>query len=127
MAAKSATPPLISDRPPDEELGARCVAVPVADQEPESVRALAEVHEKVAGLLGGPGAGGMGGDPGDVHAATPVFDDDQDVETAREDRVDVGEVDREDRVRRAARNCGQLGSDRRSGVEVSGLENRPRC
>ena len=38
-------------------------AVPVADQEPEPVGVLAEVHEQVAGLLGDPPAGGMGGDP----------------------------------------------------------------
>ena len=37
-------------------------------------------------------------DPGDVHAATLVFDHDEDVEAAQEDGVDVGEVDREDRM-----------------------------
>ena len=40
----------------------------------------------------------MGGDPGDVHAAAAVLDHHQDIETAQEDRVDVREVDREDRV-----------------------------
>jgi hypothetical protein len=40
----------------------------------------------------------VGGDPGEVHAAAPVLDHDQEVETAQEDGVDVGEVDREDRV-----------------------------
>jgi hypothetical protein len=40
----------------------------------------------------------MGGDPDDVHAAVAVLDHDQDVEAAQEDGVDVGEVDREDRV-----------------------------
>jgi hypothetical protein len=40
----------------------------------------------------------MGGDPGDVHAAGGVLDDDQDVDPAEEDGVDVGEVDGEDRV-----------------------------
>ena len=48
--------------------------VPVADQEPEPLGVFAEVHEQVAGLLGDPGAGGVGGDPGDVHAAAVVFD-----------------------------------------------------
>ena len=47
------------------------LAVPVADQEPEPVGAFAEVHEQVAGLLGDPGAGGVGGDPGEVHVASP--------------------------------------------------------
>ena len=52
----------------------------------------------VTGLLGHPRPGGMGGDPGDVHAATAVLDHDQDVEAAQEDGVDVGDVNREDRV-----------------------------
>jgi len=60
----------------------RELAVPVADQEPEPVGALAEVHEQVAGLLGDPVAGGVGGDPGEVHAAAVVLDDDEDVEAA---------------------------------------------
>jgi hypothetical protein len=58
----------------------------------------AEVQEQVAGLLGHPGAGGMGGDPGDVHAAAAVLDHSQDVEAAEEDGVDVGEVERKDLV-----------------------------
>jgi len=48
------------------------LAVAVADQEPELVGLLAEVHERVAGLLGHLGAGGMGGDGGEVHAAAAV-------------------------------------------------------
>ena len=40
------------------------LAVPVADQEPEPVGAFAKVHQQVAGLLGDPGPGGVGGDPG---------------------------------------------------------------
>ena len=58
------------------------LAVPVADQEPELVGVVAEVHEQVAGLLGDPGPGGMGGDPGDVHPAGAVLDHDEDVEAA---------------------------------------------
>jgi hypothetical protein len=50
------------------------LAVSVADQESEPVGTVAEVHQQVAGLLGDPGAGGMGGDPGDVHAAAVVLD-----------------------------------------------------
>ena len=59
---------------------------------------VAEVHEQVAGLLGDPGPGGVGGDPGEVHPAGAVLDHDEQVEAAEEDGVDVGEVDREDRV-----------------------------
>jgi hypothetical protein len=40
----------------------------------------------------------VGGDPGDVHAAGVVLDDDQHVEAAEEDGVDRGEVDGEDAV-----------------------------
>ena len=96
------------------------LAVPVADQEPEPVGAVAEVHQQVAGLLGDPGPGGVGGDPGEVHAATVVLDHDQDVEAAQEDGVDVGEVDREDRVGLR----GQELSPGRPGPSGRGIESR---
>ena len=60
------------DRRPDHPRTVTCkdavecrreLAVPVADQEPEAARPLAEVHQEVAGLLGGPG-------PGRVHGFT---------------------------------------------------------
>ena len=57
---------------------------------------VAEVHEQVARLLGDPGPGGVGGDPGDVYAAAVMLDGDEDVEAAQQDSVDVGDVDRED-------------------------------
>jgi hypothetical protein len=50
---------------------------------------ITEVHEHVAGLLGHPGDGGIGGDSGDEHAVAGVLDHHQDVEAAQEDRVDV--------------------------------------
>ena len=74
------------------------LAVPIADQEPELLGAVAEVHQQVAGLLGDPGVGGLGGDPGDVRRATVVFDHEEDVEAAQEHGVDVDEVDRKDPV-----------------------------
>ena len=37
------------------------LGVAIADQEPEVAAGVVEVHEQVAGLLGEPGAGGMGG------------------------------------------------------------------
>src|SRR6188472_2187762 len=61
------------------------LGISVADQEPELLGAVAEVHEQVAGLLGDPGAGGVGGDPGEVYAAAAVLDHDEDVEAAQED------------------------------------------
>jgi hypothetical protein len=62
----------------------------------------------------------VGGDPGDVHAATLVLDHEQDVEAAQEDRVHVGEVDRKDRVSLR----GQELSPARSGPLGRGIEPR---
>ena len=96
------------------------LAVPVADQEPEPVRVVAEVHQQVAGLLGHPVSGGVCGDSGDVHAAAPMLDHDQHVETAQEDGVDVGEVDGEDR---AGLRAGEL-LPGRTGPSWRGIESR---
>jgi hypothetical protein len=41
--------------------------------------------------------GGVGGDPGEVHAADGMLNRHHEVEAAQEDGVDVGDVDREDR------------------------------
>jgi hypothetical protein len=57
----------------------RFPAVAVADQEPARVDAVAEVHEQVAGLLGDPGLGAVGGDSGGVRAAASVLDHDKHV------------------------------------------------
>ena len=89
------------------------LAVPVADQEPELVGAVAEVLEQVAGLLGDPGLGGVGGDPGEVHVAAVVHDHDEDVEAAQEHGVDVGEIDREDRVGLRGEELSPVGPARR--------------
>src|SRR2546430_10101051 len=53
---------------------------PVADQEPEARGAVAEVHQDVADLLGGPRPVRMGGDPEDVDVAGADFDDEQAVQ-----------------------------------------------
>ena len=70
--------------------------------------------------------GGVGGDAGEVHAATVVLDHEQDVEAAQEDGVDVGEVDGEDRVslggqELAPARSGPLGC----GVDARGLQDLP--
>jgi hypothetical protein len=66
------------------------LGIAVADQEPELLGVVAKVDQQVAGLFSDPRrAGGMGGDPAEVYAA-------------QEDGVDVGEVDREDRLGAAA-------------------------
>jgi hypothetical protein len=75
------------------ELG---VAVP--DKEPDAVSGVVEVHEQIAGLLGEPGAGGAGGDPEDVYAAGGVLDDEERIQPAQGDGVEVEQVAGEDRV-----------------------------
>jgi hypothetical protein len=57
------------------ELG---VAVP--DEEPEAAAGVVEIHAEVAGLLGQPGAGGMGGDAEQVHPAGGALDDEERVQ-----------------------------------------------
>ena len=98
------------------------------DQEPELLGAVTEVHEQVAGLLGDPGAGGMGSDPAEVDAAAVVLDHEQDVEAAQEDGVDVGEVDGEDRVGLAGEELapGRSGPAR-SRIDAGALEDLPHC
>jgi hypothetical protein len=101
-------------------------AIPVTDQEPEPLAVVTEVHEQVAGLLGHPGPGRMSGDPGDVYTATAVLDHHQDIQAAQEDRVDVGEIDGEDRMglrgeELAPGRAGPL----RGGIDACGLEDLP--
>ena len=102
------------------------LAVPVADQELELLGAVAEIQQEVAGLLSDPGAGGVGGDSGEVHAAAAVLDHDEDVVAAEEDVVDVREVHGEDRsgLRGQELSPGRPGPVRR-GVDPGGLQDRP--
>jgi len=66
----------------------------VADDEPEPGNVFAEVHHKVAGLLGRPGSVGMAGHAEDVQVAVADLEYEQDVEPSQRDRtVDVEEVD----------------------------------
>ena len=62
--------------------------------------------QEVAGLLGQPGSGGVGGDAEDVHTADGVFDDEEDVQPAQADGVHVEQVAGEDRVRLRAQEFG---------------------
>ena len=104
------------------------LGISVADQEPELLGAVTEVHQQVAGLLGDPRAGGMGGDPGEEHAAAAVLDHYEDVEAAQEDGVDVGEVDREDRVGLRGQELPPARSGPAwCGVDAGALEVPPHC
>ena len=81
---------------------------------------------RLRGLLGDPNPGRVCGDPGQVHAATLVLNHDEDVEAAQEHGVDVGEIDREDRVRLCGEELspGRVGSSGR-GTEPGALEDVP--
>jgi hypothetical protein len=68
----------------------------VADEEPEAVGLVAEVHQEVAGLLGGPRPVRMAGHAQDLQVAIADFECEQDVDPAERDgAVDVEEVDGE--------------------------------
>jgi hypothetical protein len=68
----------------------------------------------------------MSGDAGDVHAPAAVLDHNENVQAAQEDRVDVGEVDGEDRVGLRGQELapGRPGPSR-SRIEAGFLEDRP--
>jgi hypothetical protein len=100
------------------------VAVP--EEEPEATAGVVKVHPQVAGLLGQPGAGGMGGDPEDVHPAGGVLDDEERVEPVQRDGVQVEQVAGEDRLwlcaeeLRPARSCPP-----RRGVDAGPVQDGP--
>ena len=94
------------------------LGVAVADEEPEASVGVVEVHQQVAGLLGEPGAGGVGGDAQDVHPPGGVLDDEEDVEAAQGDGVEVEQVAGEDGVGLRSRNCAQVGPARRGAGSI---------
>ena len=85
-----------------------------------------EVHEQVAGQLGEPGSGRVGGDAEDVHAAGGVLDDEERVEPVQGDRVEVEQVAGEDRLglRSEELRPGRSGPPRR-GVDAGGVQDFP--
>jgi len=69
---------------------------PVADEESEPADVLAEVHQQVAGPLGGPGSVGMPGHAQHVQGAVADLEHEQHVEPLQRERaVDMEEVDGE--------------------------------
>jgi hypothetical protein len=70
-------------------------------------------YQQVAGREPSFGHPQGGGDPSDVHAPTEMLDHHEYIEAAQQDGVDVGEVDDEDRLACAAKNCLQVGPERR--------------
>src|SRR5215472_4201205 len=80
--------------------GAVNLASPVTDQELEAGGLITEVHQQVAGLLGHPRAGGVGGDARQVDAPGGVFDEEHGMRAAQEHGIDVEEASRQDRMGR---------------------------
>jgi hypothetical protein len=76
-------------------------------------RAVAEIHQQVACLLGDPGSGWVRGDTQQVHAAGGMLDDEQNVEPVPQQRVDAQEVRGENAVCLGAQEFGQLAPSRR--------------
>jgi hypothetical protein len=94
----------VAQHDPDPGIGedrAECggeVRAAVADHELDPVRLLAEVHDQVAGLLGGPFSGGMQRDPENPDVPAGVLDHGQDVSLGAIEKVGREEVARQDRL-----------------------------
>jgi len=86
----------------------------------------AEVHEEVAGLLGGPLPGGMQGDPEDADAPGPVLDHGQDTGLGAVEQAGREEVARQDRLGLGAQELwpGRPGPPP-GRVDAAGLEDLP--
>jgi len=69
--------------------GACVLAGAVADHEPDG---LLVAYEQVSGGLGGPGAGGVGGDPGEVDTACFDVDEQENLEAAQRVGIDAEEA-----------------------------------
>jgi len=89
--------------------GAGEVRAAVTDQESEVLGPLAKVQGEVAGLLHGPLAGRVGGDPSRVHPAGAVPDEHQDVQPGQQHSVDMEESAVRIPAASACRNCRQVG------------------
>jgi hypothetical protein len=72
--------------------------VAVAQQVPQRVCSLVEVHQQVPRLLGDPRAGGAGGHPDDVDPAGRQLHEEQDLDSSEEHRVHGEEITRQDGV-----------------------------
>jgi hypothetical protein len=77
-------------------------------QELESSSLLAEFQQQVAGLLGDPGAVGVGGHAGQVHASGVQLDEAQHIQPSQPDGVDGEEVSGEDPGGLLAENARQV-------------------
>jgi hypothetical protein len=102
------------------------VAIAIPDEEPEPSRAVAEVHQQIAGLLGDPGSGRVDGDAQQMHAAGGMLDDDQNIEPVPQQRVDAKEVRGENAVCLGAQEFSPARPfAARGGIDTGPLQNRP--
>jgi hypothetical protein len=76
----------------------RVFAVPVAEQVFHRAAGVFEVHDQIAGGLGHPGGGGMGGGAEDLDPAGGVVDDGQGIEACTGQGGGFEEVGSDDRV-----------------------------
>ncbi|MGO4747139.1 hypothetical protein AB4212_00585 [Streptomyces sp. 2MCAF27] len=74
------------------------LAVPVTDEVPEAPSPLLKVREQIAGKLGDPYAGRMGGDTQDVNAPRGDLHDEEDIETSEKDGLHMHEIASQQRV-----------------------------
>jgi hypothetical protein len=89
------------------------LGIPIADEESEATPCVVEIYGEVARLSGQPGAGGVGCDGEDVYAAGGVLDDEERIQPAQGDRVDVEQVAARIACARARRNSVHDGPARR--------------
>jgi hypothetical protein len=82
----------------DRVEGSGELGIAVADQEPEALVGVVKVHQWVAGLLGEPRCGRVGGHAEDVDSASGAFDDEERVEPVQADGVEVKQVACQDRL-----------------------------
>jgi hypothetical protein len=68
------------------------LGVPVVEQKSQVIGAFVEGHQQVAGLLGDPGTGGVGGAAGDVDLPGSQFQEEQYVQSLEEHGIDGEEV-----------------------------------
>ena len=101
------------DRGEDRVEGSGELAVAVADEEPEALVGVVEVHEQVARLLCEPGSGRMGGDAQDVDSAGGVFDNEERVKPLQRMVSRWNRSQAKIASACARRNCDQVGPARR--------------
>jgi hypothetical protein len=100
------------------------VAVP--DEEPEATTGVVEIHCEVTGLLGQPGARRVRGDTEDVHAAGGVLDNEEGVQPAQDDGVQMKQIAGHDPMRLCAQELGPRGSgSSRRWVDAGVVEDVP--